>query len=316
MVALFALAGWELSDKLWRQGSRGLVLGILVGSGVGYVVGGAFGRGTAKAVSEVERELRKISAADVLAAAIGLTLALAVSVLAALPLFHLPPAAAYPGIGFIYLTMGYLGVSIGRSKSDELFGLFGVKPRAAGTSAGDVSVLDSSAILDARLLALVRMGYLRGTLLVARGRRGLDLLLTLKHEPSVEVVLVEEPTDPNEAVDGRLVRLARHRGAVLVTNDSPLAKLASALEVPVRSIHALADALRLQVVPGEALLLRISRPGRERGQGIGYTEDGTMVVVVDADRLVGETVPVSVTNVIQTPTGQLAFARLSHDQEA
>jgi uncharacterized protein YacL len=306
-----------------------------VGSGVGFVVGGAFGRGTAKAVSEVERELRKISAADVLAAAIGLTLALAVSVLAALPLFHLPPAAAYPGIGFIYLTMGYLGVSIGRSKSDELFGLFGVKPRAAGTSAGDVSVLDSSAILDARLLALVRMGYVRGTLLVARevldelqavadssdpvlrtrGRRGLDLLLTLKHEPSVEVVLVEEPTDPNEAVDGRLVRLARHRGAVLVTNDSPLAKLASALEVPVRSIHALADALRLQVVPGEALLLRITRPGRERGQGIGYTEDGTMVVVVDADRLVGETVPVSVTNVIQTPTGQLAFARLSHDQE-
>lgn len=334
MVGLFALAGWELSDKLWRDGSRGLVLGILVGAGVGYVVGGAFGRGTARAVSEVERELGKVSAADVLASAIGLTLALAVSVLASLPLFHLPPAAAYPTIAFIYLTMGYLGIWIGRSKSEELFGLFGVKPRAAGTSAGDVAALDSSAILDGRLLSLVRLGYLRGTLLVARevldelqavadssdpvlrtrGRRGQDLLLTLKREPTVEVVLVEEPSVPNEPVDARLVRLARHRGAVLVTNDAPLAKLASVLEVPVRSIHALAEALRLQLVPGESLSLRISRPGRERGQGIGYTEDGTMVVVVGADRLMGDTVPVSVTNVIQTPTGQLAFARLIHPE--
>jgi uncharacterized protein YacL len=334
MVGLFALAGWELADKLWREGSRGLVLGILVGAGVGYVVGGAFGRGTARAVSEVERELGKVSAADVLAAAIGLTLALAVSVLASLPLFHLPPAAAYPTIAFIYLTMGYLGIWIGRSKSEELFGLFGVKPRAAGTSAGDVAALDSSAILDGRLLSLVRLGYLRGTLLVARevldelqavadssdpvlrtrGRRAQDLLLTLKREPTVDVVLVEEPSVPNEPVDARLVRLARHRGAVLVTNDAPLAKLASVLEVPVRSIHALAEALRLQLVPGESLSLRINRPGRERGQGIGYTEDGTMVVVVGADRLMGDTVPVSVTNVIQTPTGQLAFARLIHPE--
>lgn len=317
--------------RLWHKGTAGLVLGILVGCGMGYVIGGAFGRRTARAVSEFERELGRVSAADVLASAIGLTIALAISVLASLPLFHLPPAAGYPAIAFIYLTMGYLGVSFGRSRSEELFGLFGVKPRAIGTRTGDVSVLDSSAVLDGRLLSLVRMGFLRGTLLVARevldelqaaadssdpvlrarGRRAQDLLLTLKRDPSVDLVLVEEPSDPTEPVDSRLVRLARNRGAVLVTNDTPLAKLASALDVPVRSIHALAEALRAQIVPGETMSLRITRSGRERGQGVGYTDDGTMVVVGEADHMVGETVPVSVTNVIRTPTGQLAFAKLA-----
>jgi len=205
-----------------------------------------------------------------------------------------------------------------------------------GVGQGDIQVLVLIVILDVHIAALIQMGFLTGPLLVTlevldelqrvadssvpamrmRGRRGLDLLLGLKRDPSIEVVLVEEPSVPGEDVDARLVRLTRARGGVLLTNDAALSKLAAALDVRVRSIHALAEALRSHTVPGERILLRLTRKGRDRGQGVGYTDDGTMVVVEDGEDLVGGTIRVAVTNVIQTSTGMLAFARIAPAREA
>jgi uncharacterized protein YacL len=260
----------------------------------------------------------------------GTTLGLALATLLSLPLFHLPPAAAYGAVAFIYLTVGFLGYRVGRAKSEELFGLFGIKTRIAGTRPGEVSVLDSSAILDGRIASLIKLGFLPGTLLVSRcvldelqavadssnpakrtrGRRALDLLVALRRDPSVEVTLVDDAGSSGEPVDVRIIRLARSRGASIVTNDAGLAKVAAALDLPVRSIHALADALRPSVVPGETVSLRLSRRGREAGQAVGYLVDGTMVVVEEAAEQVGDTVDVVVTNAIQTPTGQLVFAEV------
>ena len=330
MVALFALGGWEVAHDAAPDHTGALVLGIALGCGIGYVLGGAFGRSMVTAVSEVERELRRLPAADILASAIGLVMGLLLAVLVSIPIFHLPPAAAYPSVAFIYLTSAYASARIGRSKSEDLFALFGVKPRAAGFRRGEITVLDSSAIMDGRIHPLVEMGFLGGTLLVprevldelqtiadssdpllrSRGRKALDLLLTLKRDPAVDLILVEEPAVAGEAVDARLVRLCRERGGVLLTNDAALAKLAEALEVPARTIHALADALRTPILPGERLSLRLTRRGRERGQAVGYTEDGTMMVVEEAGHRVGETVPVAITNVIQTSTGQMAFGKV------
>jgi uncharacterized protein YacL len=147
----------------------------------------------------------------------------------------------------------------------------------------------------------------------ARGRRGLDLLVSLRRDPSVEVVLLDEEEEgpPGEPVDSELVRVARRRGAVLITNDASLAKVAAALDVPVRSIHALADALRPQVVAGEQVAVKLTRRGRDHGQAVGYLDDGTMVVVEDADHLLGQSVSVTVTNALQTSTGQMVFARVA-----
>jgi uncharacterized protein YacL len=335
MVPLFALAGWEVAHDVAPNHTGALVLGIALGSGIGYVLGGVFGRSTVTAVSEVERELQRLPAADLLAGAIGLVVGLLVAVLVSIPIFHLPPAAAYPTVAFVYLGLGSASARIGRSKSEGLLALFGVKPRAAGFRRGEITVLDSSAVMDGRILPLVEMGFLGGTLLVprevldelqtiadssdplsrSRGRKALDLLLTLKREPAVELVLVEEAAVPGEEVDARLLRLCRERGGVLLTNDAALAKLAEALEVPARTIHALADALRTPIVPGERLILRLTRRGRERGQAVGYTEDGTMMVVEDAGDRVGETVPVAITNVIQTSTGQMAFGKLASQRD-
>ena len=336
IVALFAVGGWEVAARLEPEATNQLLVGTLLGAGIGYVLGGVFGRSTATAVSELERELRRVPAAEILAGGIGLIIGLVLATLVAFPLYHLPRRAAYPVVGVLYLSFAYLGYKLGRAKSDELFGLFGVKPRAAGTLSGEVVVLDSSVILDSRLLGMVQQGFLRGTLLVtrgvldelqavadssnagrrARGRRALDTMILLKRDPSVDMVLVEETRPQGEPVDSELVRMARARGATLLTNDSGLAKVALALDVPVRSIHALAEALRPEVVSGQRVPVRLTRRGKEAGQAVGYLDDGTMVVVEEADHLLGDTVTVTVTNALQTSTGRLIFARVAGDGEA
>jgi uncharacterized protein YacL len=336
IVTLLAAGGWELSTYLAPSSSGGHLLGIFVGTGIGYVLGGMFGRRTASAISELEREFRKIPAAEILAGGMGLIAGLILATLVSLPLFHLPPKAAYPAVAFTYMTLSFFGYRIGREKSDDLFGLFGVKPRAAGGSPREVAVLDASAILDGRIIPLIHLGFLGGTLLVtqgvleelqsvadssnpgrrARGRRALDALVALRKDPSVDLVLVHDEegwTAHGETVDAQLVRLARARGGALVTNDSGLAKVAAALDVPVRSIHALAEALRPEVVAGDRVPVRLTRRGREAGQAVGYLDDGTMVVVEEADHLLGDTVTVSVTNALQTSTGRLIFARVAGD---
>jgi uncharacterized protein YacL len=235
-------------------------------------------------------------------------------------------------VAFLYFVVGSVGWRVGRAKSDELFAMFGVKARAAGTKAGDLLILDSSAILDGRIAALLRMGFLTGSMLVttgvleelqrvadssdpmrrSRGRQALDLLIDLRRDPSVEVTLVDEdaPTRADE-VDVRLVRLARARGATLVTNDSNLAKVATALDVPVRSINALAEALRPSILIGDRVQVRLQRRGRDAGQAVGFLDDGTMIVVEEAADLVGTTSWVEVTNVLQSQNGRMAFARPS-----
>ncbi|HEX8100486.1 MAG TPA: TRAM domain-containing protein, partial [Actinomycetota bacterium] len=263
---------------------------------------------------------------------IGLLLGLIVATLVSIPLFRLPSIAAYSTVSFLYVTLSYVGYRIGRSKAEELLSLFGVKPRAAGGRQGEVSVVDSSALLDGRIMALFEMGFFTGTLLVprsvveelqsvadssdqgrrARGRRALDLVVQLTRDPSVELSLVDDDEARlGEPVDVQLVRMARARGGALITNDTNLAKVAAALEVPVRSISALAEALRPQVMPGERVPLRLTRPGRDAGQAVGYLEDGTMVVVENAGDLLGQTVSVAITNTLQTSAGRMVFARVA-----
>jgi uncharacterized protein YacL len=333
MVALFATAGWEVATRTGPNVAPRLAVGIALGSGVGFVVGGMIGRRTATAASDLEREFRRIPAADILAGTVGLILGLAPAALLSIPLFHLPVGAALPTVAFVYFVGGVIGYRIGRSKSDELFALVGVKPRVAGARGGDVTVIDTSALMDTRIEPLVRMGFLRGSLLVtrsvvgelqriadssdsakrARGRRSLDLLISLRRDPDVDIVLVDDDdrAEASDDVDAQLVRLSRSRGAVLLTNDSNLARVAKALDVPVRSIDALADALRAPVVAGEVVDVRLVRPGRDAGQAVGYLDDGTMVVVEEAVGSVGRTEDILVTNVLRTTSGRLVFARLA-----
>jgi uncharacterized protein YacL len=325
IVVLFAIAGFEIANRAGHARTAKELLGIVLGSAAGYVLGGVLGRQTAEAVSEVEREFRRASAAEIAAGVAGLIAGLLIALLASLPLFRLPKGAAWPAVAFVYLTIPYLGYRIGRTKREELFALLGLKPRAAGLGRAEVNVLDTSALIDGRIVDLVRTGFLGGVLLVpqgvlgelqqvadssdprrrARGHRGLEALAALQRDPTVEVVLADEEAVGD--VDAGLVRLARDRGGAVVTTDANLAKVAQALSVPVRSINELASSLRPPVLPGEHVTVRLTQEGREHDQAVGHLEDGTMVVVERAHSRIGHDVVVRVTNVLQSATGRMVF---------
>jgi uncharacterized protein YacL len=328
-IALLATGGYEIGTRT-GQGSAGrTALFVLLGSAVGYVVGGIVGRLTRRTVSGMERELRRTPAASLVAGVVGLIVGLVISALIMLPLLQLPPAAAWPSIVFVYLTLGSLGFGLARSKADDIFALFGLKPRAAGATHGDISVIDTSALIDGRVADLVSTGFLRGTMLLhegvlrelqtiadssdprrrVRGRRGLDVLAELQRSPTLEVALVEEPGAGD--VDAALVRLARERGGTLVTVDANLAKVADAVRVPIRQVHELAAAFRPPFAPGDEMQVHLVKEGRDHGQAVGYLDDGTMVVVERATERIGSDVDVRVKNVIQTSTGRMVFAALT-----
>ncbi len=330
-VALLGTAGYQVATQTGSRGTGRILLFVFLGSAVGFVVGGMMGRLTVRTVRGLEGELRRTPAAEMAAGTAGLIVGLVLASLLSLPLLFvpLPAVASWPVVLFLYLTFSSLGFRIARAKHEELFALFGLKPRAAGSARGEISVIDTSALIDGRVADLVETGFLSGMVLVhegvlrelqavadssdpnrrSRGRRGLDVLATLQRAPAVDVVVVEEAGVSD--VDAALVRLARDRGASLVTVDANLAKVAEALSVPVRRIHALASAFRPPFAPGDEVSVRLVKEGREHGQGIGYLEDGTMVVVEEARDRIGEDVSVRVRNVIQTPTGRMVFASLA-----
>jgi uncharacterized protein YacL len=326
-VVLFAVAGYTVATRTGVQAPSRTIVGLVLGVCTGFVLGGVLGRQTVHAVDSMEREFRRVPVAEVVAGTAGLLLGVALPALLSFAIFRLPALAAWSTVSFMYVTCGYVGYRIGRTKSDELFGLIGLKPRVAG-SGGDISVVDTSALIDGRVVDLAKTGFLRGDLLVhigvleelqriadssdhkrhGRGRRGLDAVAELQRIPTVQVHLVEEFAVSD--VDSTLVRLARERGASLVTVDHNLAKVAQALSVTVPNLNQLAAAFRLPVSVGDEITVDLVKAGREHGQAVGYLDDGTMVVVEQAAERIGSLAPVTVRNVIQTVTGRMVFAVL------
>jgi uncharacterized protein YacL len=325
-VTLFAAAGYTVATRVSRSPSETLAY-VVLGTSTGFVLGGVLGRQTATAVRSMEEELRKVPAAEVVAGVGGLIAGLAVAALLSVPVFRLPPLAAWTSVAFTYVTLGSVGSRIGRSKHEELFGLIGMKPRASGAPE-KIFVVDTSALIDGRILDLVATGFLSGDLLVhtavlrelqtiadssdprrrARGRRGLDAVGELKRAATVEVHLIED--DGGSDVDAVLVRVARERGASLVTTDHNLSKVAEAVGVPVPRLNDLAVAFRTPIGIGDEIEVRLVKQGREAGQAVGYLDDGTMVVVEAAGEQIGSDARIVVRNVITTATGRMVFANL------
>jgi len=332
-VALVATAGARVGEAIATTNPSQALLLVFLGAAVGYVVGGIFGRATVRAVRGLEVELGKKPPPVLAGGVVGLVIGLIVAALMMVPLLFLPASASWPAIVFLYLTVGSVGYRLGQSKHEDLFGLVGIKPRAAAVARGDLHVLDTSALIDGRVVDLVATGFIGGTVLLhegvlkelqtisdasdphrrTRGRRGLDVLVELQKAPTVQLQLIEEAGVLD--VDAALVRLARERGAQLITVDHNLAKVAEALRVPVAQINALASRFRVPYTAGDELSVRVVKEGREHGQAVAYLEDGTMVVVERAAERIGSQVEVRVTNVIQTTTGRMIFAALNGEAD-
>ena len=331
-IALLATAGYQIGASYAVESTGRALMFIFLGAAIGFVIGGVMGRLTLRAVSGMEKELRRKPAPQLAGGVVGLVVSLAVGALMMIPLLFVPPSVAWPAIVFLYLVLASLGFRLGEARYEDIFALVGMKPQASAASArGDLHVIDTSALIDGRVADLVATGFVSGTILLhdgvlrelqaisdssdprrrTRGRRGLDVLVELQKAPTVQFQLVEENGVLD--VDAALVRLARERGASLITVDHNLAKIAEALRVPVAQINALASKFRVPYTAGDEITVRLVKEGREHGQGVGYMEDGTMVVVERAHEHIGTSVEIRVTNVIQTTTGRMVFAALASE---
>jgi uncharacterized protein YacL len=231
-------------------------------------------------------------------------------------------------------VFGYIGLVLGGKKVEEFkwpgWGFF-----AKGSQKKDGGkILDTSVIIDGRVADICETDFLEGPLIIpqfilqelqhiadsadslkrARGRRGLDILNRMQKGDTVEVQVVDDDYPDIKEVDAKLIALAREMNAKVVTNDFNLNKVAQLQGVLVLNINQLANALKPMVLPGEVLHLQIMREGKEQGQGVAYLDDGTMVVVENASRHLGQKVEASVTSILQTTAGRMIFTTLKEEQ--
>jgi uncharacterized protein YacL len=319
--------------------AAGIALGALIGAAASHPIAVWF-------VSSMGWALRRLSDVplrDVVSGVVGLLVGLFMAFLVSIPLQRVPIIGAYIIPIAAVLVFGYLGLHLGIQRREDglaAFARFAVwlgrermSLRRPGASdrrpAGLPKLLDTSAIIDGRIADICRAGFLEGPLLVPRsvltelqhiadsgdalrrnrGRRGLDVLDTMQREFRMLQVYDDAAAPPGEPVDVQLVRLAASLGGVIVTTDYNLNKVAGLQDIRVLNVNELANAIKPVMLPGEDLIVHLIKDGKEAGQGVGYLEDGTMIVVEGGKKHIGETVPTVVTTVLQTAAGRMIFAR-------
>ncbi|PWU13215.1 MAG: twitching motility protein PilT [Verrucomicrobia bacterium] len=237
----------------------------------------------------------------------------------------------------LFLGFGYIGIVLAMRSNKEDFSLIIPYVRFSPQNKPDhLLLLDTSVIIDGRIADLIEAKFIEGLLVVprfvlkelqqladssdstkrARGRRGLEILNRIQRNTASEVKIHDGDFPEEKEVDAKLVRLARNLRAKLFTNDYNLAKIAELQSVNCANLHELARSLRTVLLPGEVLSLRIVREGKDRGQGVGYTPDGTMVVVNNANSAIGKHVEVQVQSLHQTGAGVIVFAELRNTETA
>lgn len=331
--ALFALIGFFVARFLLERGvlvgPNNLAYLTTLGALLGYLASGRLAAKVAGAWRRIEREVVDIEPEMVLAAGTGATLALLMAVLLNNVLAPVPGFTWYWSL--LIASILVLAVSWFFVQNREMFPFIHAappSPRGAGPGPRP-KVIDTSAIIDGRIVDVVEAHFLEGAVLVPRfvlgelqhiadsedplrrkrGRRGLEMLDQLLQATNVETEVVDDAPGEGAEVDEKLIRLCQQLDADMITTDYNLNRVASLQGVRVLNLNQLANAVKAMFLPGERLDLHVVREGRESGQGLAYLEDGTMVVVEDAGELVGRTVEVVVTSSLQTNMGRMIFAR-------
>lgn len=300
------------------------------------LMGLAVGIGAAVVVMLVEQSIRKAPFGEVAGGVVGLMFGLLGAWLAALPL-SLVPASPLSAVITVLLSavFGYAGLTIGITRSAS-FDFSRLKGVFTDTEHGaDIKILDTSAIIDGRIADVCETGFVGGTLIIpqfvlkelqyiadssdsmkrAKGRRGLDILHRIQKMTGLTVEIVDEDFPKIREVDDKLVALARKMGAKIVTNDFNLNKVAVLQGVTVLNINELSNAVKPLVLLGEVMRVFVMKEGKEPGQGVAYLDDGTMIVVENGRRLIGKTIEVTVTSVLQTTAGRMIFTRPKEESD-
>ncbi len=332
VLVMTALLGALIGATFWKE-PRGL----MAGAGVGVLLSlwGFW----------AEKRLIRSGFGSILGGVIGLFVGLAVSlaIMSVLGDF-VPPSSSIEILSvkslaglLLALILVYVGNAVGAAHGAHLLDRVPIQgENSAGGKAVVPKILDTSVIIDGRIADICDAGFLDGPLVVPqfvlhelqqiadssdslkrnRGRRGLDILKKIQQNPDLDIRIVENDFPKVREVDSKLVLLAKESGGKVMTNDFNLNKVAELQGVTVLNINELANAVKPVVLPGEVMHVHVLKEGKEFGQGVGYLDDGTMVVVDQARDHIGDKVSVSVTSVLQTTAGRMIFTKLREDGES
>ncbi len=315
------------------------IYGIVIGAVVGFFLLPVIVENMVKVILKFEGSLENIPVRDIVAGVIGLVVGLALGVLVVTS-FSIP---SIPTFGLwiqilINSVLGYLGWNLGMKKGGELFNNFIQAYKKGKTTdtanklndlEASYKILDTSAIIDGRIADICQTHFIEGILVIPkfvleelqhiadspdllkrnRGRRGLDILKKIQKDLDIEVEITDRDFPEINEVDSKLVKLGMELNGKVITNDFNLNKVAELQGVSVLNINQLANAVKPVVLPGEEMNVKIIKDGKEPGQGIGYLDDGTMIVVDGGKDNIGEKIEVLVTSILQTSAGRMIFAK-------
>ncbi|TZE82690.1 PIN/TRAM domain-containing protein [Calorimonas adulescens] len=281
----------------------------------------------------MDSSLQKVPTNEILVGIMGLIVGLIIANLVSTP-FRLVPVIGIVVTVILNIVLGYVGVVVAVHKKDELSNMFSFlkkmnKEKLKPEDRIQPKVLDTSVIIDGRILDICKTGFIEGNIIIPgfvleelrhiadssdtlkrnRGRRGLDILNKMQKELNVKVEINERDFPEIAEVDLKILKLAQVIGGKVVTNDYNLNKVAEFQGVSVLNINELSNAVKPVVLPGEEMVVQVIKDGKESGQGIAYLDDGTMIVVDGGKKYIGDTLEVVVTSVLQTAAGRMIFAK-------
>ncbi|OGX16562.1 MAG: hypothetical protein A2166_01400 [Omnitrophica WOR_2 bacterium RBG_13_41_10] len=316
---LFSIVGMVIGYGIMDPYNKG-PLGILLGLGAALIL----------ILTEIG--MRKVSVRGLSSAVFGLILGLIMAKLVtdAVSLAPIPQEILSSIRGILTFIFCYLGMAIGLRGKDEFNIIIPYVRLRRQDQIEEMVLLDTSVIIDGRIVDIYKTKFLEGKIVIPRfvlkelqqiadstdplkrqrGRRGLEILHIVQKEAGQDITLHEEEFPETPEVDAKLVKLAKLLEAKILTVDFNLNRIASLQGIKVLNINELANALKPVVIPGEEMRVKLIREGKEHNQAIGYLDDGTMVVVEDARRLIGQEVRVAVTSVLQTPAGRMIFTKI------
>ena len=320
-------------------------LSILLAAFIGYLVSQYILRIGLRVAKQIERILSRVPSQQLVAGTIGLLFGLIIANLIGMAFERVPIIGSYLPI-VLSAVLGYIGIRLGMDKGPDLYKTMVSYTFRGGRNKGrtikepkeketqpqtcSAKVLDTSVVIDGRILDIVNTGFLEGPFIVPvfvleelqklsdsadtlkrnRGRRGLDLLQTMREKLTDSMEIIDVDYEDLSEVDLKLIRLSMDKHWKLITNDFNLNKVATLQGVEVLNLNDLANAIKPKMMSGETLLVRIMKAGKEPHQGVAYLDDGTMIVVENGVDHVDQTVNVVVTSVLQTSAGRMIFARV------
>ena len=335
----------EEGPRLWLQIIVAIISGIIF-----YNLAPALNRKSKKMADNIGNDLQTVSTSDLIGGVVGLITGLVLAFLISQIYAGVITGTLNLTITIcIYMALGYVGMIVGNKKLPEFFTASMSMRKLAAKAAAEENpyefnpkdskkkgmvpkILDTSVIIDGRIVEIMKTGFLEGPIVIpefvlvelrhiadssdglkrTRGRRGLDILNKIQEDYGIEIYNTDSEKTLKEIpeVDVKLLKLAQIMKGKVVTNDFNLNKVAAIKGVPVLNINELANAMKPMVIPGEVMTVTLIKQGKEMGQAVAYLDDGTMIVVEDGRRKIGQTVDINVTSVLQTAAGRMIFGKV------